>query len=276
MHPGGRYGGRVTDWGDELARAEERAGVEVRSLHDLSDLDDARRVFDMVWPAADGSTQVPGNLMRALVHAGGYASAAYREGEPIGAALAFVGRHRTDDGWHDHLHSHMAAVLDAYRDQHIGTALKMHQRQWALEHGIDTVVWTFDPLVRRNARVNLLKLGVDVEGFEVDFYGSMDDGINSGDPTDRLFAWWRLDTPRVFAALAGRLEPLDLFGLAEAGRDVMAIELPEDIVALRSSDPSAAAGWRLDVRQALLDAFDAGYRIVGISVTGDYVLERTT
>ena len=33
--------------------------------------------------------------------------------------------------------------------------------------GIDTIVWTFDPLVRRNARVNLLKLGVDVDGFEV-------------------------------------------------------------------------------------------------------------
>ena len=59
----------------------------VRPLHDLSDLDDARRVFDAVWPAADGSTQVPGNLLRAIVHSGGYAAAAYRGGEPIGAAL---------------------------------------------------------------------------------------------------------------------------------------------------------------------------------------------
>ena len=276
MHPGGRYGGRVTDWGDELARAEERANVQVRSLHDLTDLDDARRVFDAVWPAADGSTQVPGNLLRAMVHAGGYASAAYRDGEPIGAALAFVGRHRTEDGWHEHLHSHMAAVLDEYRDQHIGTALKLHQREWALEHGIDTIVWTFDPLVRRNARVNLIKLGVEVDGFEVDFYGNMDDGINSGDPTDRLFAWWRLGTPRVFAALAGRLEPLDPFALEEAGREVLAISVPEDIVALRAADPAAAAQWRLDVREALLDAFADGYRIIGASVTGDYVLERTS
>ena len=48
---------------------------------------------------------------------------------------------------------------------------------------MDTIVWTFDPLVRRNARLNLIKLGADVDGFEVDFYGNMDDGINSGDPT---------------------------------------------------------------------------------------------
>lgn len=258
----------------DLARAEERAGVTIRSLTDLSDLDVARRLFDAVWPAGDGSTQVTGNLMRALVHAGGYASAAYRDGEPIGAALGFVGRHRVDDGWHTHLHSHMAAVLEPYRDQHIGSALKMHQRVWALEQGIDTIVWTFDPLVRRNARVNLLKLGVDVEGFEVDFYGSMDDGINSGDPTDRLFAWWRIDTPRAYAALAGRLEPLDLLALADSGRDAIELELPEDIVALRAIDPEAAARWRIDVREALLAAFADGFRITGVSAAGGYVLER--
>ena len=212
--------------------------------------------------------------MRALVHAGGYVSAAYREGQPIAAALAFVGRHREGGTWHHHLHSHMAAVLDPHRDQHIGTALKMHQRVWSLDRDIDTIVWTFDPLVRRNARLNLLKLGVDVDGFEVDFYGSMDDGINSGDPTDRLFAWWRLTSPRVRAAAGGRLEPLDPTELVINGRDVLEIELPDDIVALRSVDPQAAAQWRIAVREALIAAFADGFRIIGISGTGGYVLER--
>ena len=266
----------MTDWSAEgdLARAQERAGVEVRSLVDLSELDDARGVFDAVWPASDGSTQVAANLMRALVHAGGYASGAYRDGKPIGAALAFAGRHRRDGAWHEHLHSHMAAVLDPFRDQHIGTALKMHQRVWALDHGIDTIVWTFDPLVRRNARVNLLKLGVDVDGFEVDFYGSMDDGINSGDPTDRLFAWWHLDSPRVFSASMGQLVPVDPIDLVVSGRDAIEIELPEDIVALRSADPVAAAQWRIAVREAFLAAFADGFRVIGVSPIGNYVLER--
>jgi predicted GNAT superfamily acetyltransferase len=266
----------VTDWSAEgdLARAEERAGVEVRFLADLSDLDDARGVFDEVWPASDGSTQVAGNLMRALVHAGGYASAAYRDGVPIGAALAFVGRHRRDSTWHTHLHSHMAAVVDPYRDQHIGTALKMHQRVWALGQGIDTIVWTFDPLVRRNARVNLLKLGVEVDGFEVDFYGNMDDGINSGDPTDRLFAWWHLDSPRVVSASMGRLVPVDPIDLVVSGRDALEIELPEDIVALRATDAAAAGQWRLAVREAFLAAFADGFRVIGVSPIGNYVLER--
>ena len=260
---------------DDLAAAEERAQVQVRSLTDLSELGDARRVFDVVWPANDGSTQVPGNLMRALVHSGGYVSAAYRDGEPIGAAFAFVGRSLDEGGWHVHLHSHMAAVLDPYRDQHIGSALKLHQRVWALDRHIDTIMWTFDPLVRRNARLNLVKLGVDVEGFEVDFYGTMDDGINTGDPTDRLFAWWRLDSPRAYAASAGRLGPLDLVELTIAGREVLEIELPDDIVALRSTDPVAAAHWRIAVREALQAAFAEGFRIIGVTAPGNYVLERT-
>jgi predicted GNAT superfamily acetyltransferase len=168
----------------------------------------------------------------------------------------------------------MAAVLDPYRDQHIGSALKLHQRVWALEHGIDTIVWTFDPLVRRNARVNLIKLGVDVEGFEVDFYGNMDDGINSGDPTDRLFAWWRLDSPRVYAASAGRLGSLDPAELMIAGSRIVEVELPEDIVALRIAAPEIAAQWRISVREALLAAFAEGFRIIGVTENGNYVLER--
>ena len=266
----------VSSWSPEhdLAAAAERAEVEVRTLSDLIDLDAARRVFDAVWPAGDGSTQVPANLMRAIVHSGGYASAAYRDGEPIAAAFGFVGRHPDGDGWHTHLHSHMAAVLAPYRDQHIGSALKMHQRAWSLDRGIDTVVWTFDPLVRRNARLNLVKLGADVDGFEVDFYGGMDDGINSGDPTDRLFAWWRLTSQRAISASMGALAPLDPADLIVSGRDILEIELPEDIVALRASDPRAAGQWRIAVREAFVAAFADGFRIIGISPADGYLLER--
>ena len=118
----------------------------------------------------------------------------------------------------------------------------------------------------------LVKL--DVDGFEVDFYGSMDDGINSGDPTDRLFAWWRLDSPRVYAASAGRIEPIDPVDLIVTGRDAIEIELPDDIVALRATDPDAAAQWRIAVREAFVAAFADGFRIIGVSATGGYVLER--
>ena len=119
--------------------AAQRAGVQVRSLEDPSDLLIAGRLFDEVWPQGPGATHVQSNLMRALVHSGGYVSAAFIDDVPVGAALAVVGRHRVAGGsesdpqtWHTHLHSHMAGVIEQYRDRKIGTALKLHQRWWAL------------------------------------------------------------------------------------------------------------------------------------------------
>jgi len=259
----------------DAARASRAADVEVRVLASLDDLDQARELFDATWPSADGATQVTPNLARAVVHAGGYVSAAYADDRPVGAAFAVVGRHRDAGGtWQVHLHSHMAAVLPALRDRGIGRALKLHQRAWALEQGIDTVVWTFDPLVRRNVRLNLLLLGVDVDGFEPDFYGTLDDGINAGDPSDRLFAWWRLGSARVTSAIQGRLPPTDPKAFAATGADVRVVALPADIVDLRASDPVEARRWRHEVRSALLDAFAAGLVVVGVTSSGDLVLGR--
>ena len=56
--------------------------------------------------------------------------------------------------------------------------------------------------------------------------------------------------------------------------DRRVVVLPEDIVALRGSDPAAAARWRLDVREALQSAFSDGYRIVSVTTDDAYLLER--
>ena len=254
--------------------AARAAGIEVRDLHDLSELDDARRLFDEVWPSADGSTQVPPNLLKAVVHAGGHASAAYREGEVVGATFAFAGYHPGADGHPEsHLHSHMVAVREGYRDRRIGTALKLHQRAWALDHQVPVMVWTFDPLVRRNAVLNLVRLGATVSGFEPDFYGEMPDAINAGDPTDRLFAWWQLASERAEVAARGELALMDPPTLLAARRDIAVIPVPEDIVDLRQREPLAAARWRLQTRERILTAMADGYRIIGMSNDG-YLLEK--
>ena len=145
-------------------------------------------------------------------------------------------------------------MLAGFRNRHIGTALKLHQRMWAVERGIDAISWTFDPLVRRNAILNICKLGVDVKGYEIDFYGQMPDAINIGDPTDRVFAWWHLSSAKVADAVAGRVLPLDAAMLTQAGRDIRVVEIPADIVELRGADPVAARRWRLSLREHLTTA----------------------
>lgn len=254
-------------------RAQERAGVSIRTLEDPNEQGVAVEIFDQVWPLGSGATNVTSNLLRALLHSGGYASVAEdsTSGEPLGAALAVVGRHRTaDEHWHTHLHSHMAGVLDSYRNRSIGTAIKLHQRAWALSQGIDTIVWSFDPLVRRNARLNLHKLGTDVRGYEPNFYGNMDDAINAGDPSDRVFAWWNLDSERACVAAEHPLPAVEV----GVGEDLRRIATPEDIVSLRQSSPNEAVDWRMRVRHEFQDAFTAGFRVIGLDAHGSYVLAK--
>lgn len=255
-----------------LALAEERSGVVVRALVSAEENEVARVLFDAVWPPLGGGTQVPPNLLRAITHAGGYCSAAFlvdggRE-IPVAAALGVLGVHDTEDGPHMHIHSHMAGVIEEYRNRRIGTAIKHHQRLWALEHGIDTVVWTFDPLVARNARLNLVNLGVTVRGYEPNFYGAMTDSINVGDESDRVFAWWELTSDRARAAARGELHPIEHLSSTQ-----VVVTTPHDIVSLRASDPAEAKRWRQRMRTELMREFALGREIVGVTPSGDYVLE---
>ncbi len=56
-------------------------------------------------------------------------------------------------------------------------------------------MWTFDPLVRRNAWFNIAVLGAEVAEYLPSFYGSMTDAINAGDESDRLLVAWDVGRP---------------------------------------------------------------------------------
>lgn len=251
----------------------------------------ARAVFDQVWPGE--GTQVTSNLLRALVHAGGYCSVVIDEDTErvVGAALAFPARDPSLPGGL-YLHSHMAAVVEGMRDRGIGAAIKQHQRAWAIEQGIPVVSWTFDPLVRRNAHFNVNRLGVEVRAYHPDFYGVMTDAINAGDRTDRLVAWWVVDSDRARVAAEGEALIPDHAAIAAEARDLIVlgpdgsprvaepphahetvlVSLPEDVVSLRREDPDLGLQWRLAVRSALTSAFDVGLRVSAVTSAGAYVL----
>jgi len=103
-----------------------------------------------------------------------------------------------------YLHSHMLAVKEGYRNCGLGMQLKLEQRREALGRGIQQIEWTFDPLEIKNAFLNIHKLGAIACRYEVNFYGVSSSRLQGGLPTDRLVAVWRLDSPRVQAALEGR------------------------------------------------------------------------
>ena len=149
--------------------------IQVRKLENLQDQDSARKIFDITW-SLDAGTEITPNLLQAMVHSGSYLSGAFIGSKIVGAAFAFPA---TNNGLH--LHSHMTAVLPEYRDKGIGYALKIDQWNWAKRNNYSQLSWTFDPLVRRNAKLNIAKLGVDISNYHPNFYGDMLDALNAGD-----------------------------------------------------------------------------------------------
>ncbi|WP_155371496.1 GNAT family N-acetyltransferase [Catellatospora vulcania] len=274
---------------EELARAAaDRVGVRMRELSTVAEQNAAADLLCRVWRADSPDQIVNAGMMRALEHSGNYVVGAYRGNELIGAAVAFFGA--------GHLHSHVAGVDPARQSGGVGFALKQHQRAWSLARGIGEVCWTFDPLVRRNAHVNLHKLGATAAEYLPDFYGAMHDGINAGEASDRLYIRWELLSPAASAAARGEVHEPDLSALRAAGaaellgrteRDapvlpaapppadgrVLLVAVPGDVERLRVENPAVARTWRPAVREAICGALEAGYRITGMSRDGWYVLE---
>ena len=230
--------------------------IQVRELDNLQDQDFGRKIFDITW-SMDAGTEITPNLLQAMVHSGSYLSGAFIDNKIVGAAFAFPA---TNGGLH--LHSHMTAVLPEFRDKGVGYALKMDQWNWAKKKNYSHLSWTFDPLVRRNAKLNIAKLGVDISAYHPNFYGDMPDALNAGDESDRLMVSWRTDIDAPKAR--------ELITKPETG-DIL-IEIPEDIVAIRSKNQSESMKWRRQVREQFLAAFEKNGKVIGFSANNEYVV----
>jgi predicted GNAT superfamily acetyltransferase len=225
-------------------------------LETLTDQTLGRQIFDQTW-AMDSGTEITPNLLQAMVHSGAYLSGAFIDEKCVGAAFAFPA---TTEGLH--LHSHMTAVLDEYRDKGIGFSLKIDQWQWAKKNNYKEITWTFDPLVARNAKLNLIKLGVNISAYYPNFYGDMPDALNAGDESDRVMASWKV---------AGD-QPVAKSVITNPDKADTLIKIPEDIVAIRSEDISENLKWRHKVREEFMRAFEKGGKVVGFSANNEYVV----
>ena len=171
-------------------------------------------------------------------HIGGLVLGAFEESTLVGFLSAIPGVRDGTPYWH----SHMLAVAGSHRDSGIGTQLKVAQKDYALRQGIRLIEWTFDPLVSRNAYLNIVKLGVVVRRYFPRFYG--------GD-SDRLIAEWWLDRAR---------------GSDAGPSEIRRVTIP--------SDSNAAKSWRVKVREEFLANIRDDFYVEGFErhgETSDYI-----
>jgi predicted GNAT superfamily acetyltransferase len=244
-----------------------------------------------IW-GRDFSDVVPSSILKISQKVGGVAAGAFA---PDGRMLGFVwGLTGVRAGRPFHW-SHMLGVHPDARDLHLGTRLKLLQREILLPEGIEDVEWTYDPLEARNAHLNLNHLGAEVVEYVEDMYaGEMGSDLARGIGTDRFIVRWRIASNRVADILTGNSsDPRDdparfagtpIVGLeaAEGGTPLpeaprMRVEIPANIQEVKNRNPDEAASWRQSTRRAIQQCFERGYRVTACLREGDrrfYGLER--
>jgi predicted GNAT superfamily acetyltransferase len=210
-------------------------------------------------------------MLKIAQKVGGICAGTYEGGRLVGFVYGLTGYM---EGHPVHW-SHMLAVRDDCRDRGIGRKLKEYQRAELLAAGVTRMLWTFDPLVARNAHLNLNRLGAAILEYVPDMYGenpmsTTDSVIGS----DRFVVEWDLtasqpvtrdhavpDAPVITVAEA---DDVTTTQWSVPGDPDVLIEIPEDIQKLKVHAPNEAQAWRRLVRAAFLHYSDAGYTVLGL------------
>lgn len=250
----------------------------IRPLASPPDYDACVALQRATW-GDDFRELVPPALLLVAQKVGGIAAGAFLDERLAGFVFGLTGLR---DGRPVHW-SHMLAVEADLRDRGIGRRLKAYQRAELLAGGVEWMYWTFDPLVARNAHLNLRGLGARVVEYARDMYGeSPMSRTDSVVGSDRFVVEWdlrRADRPtggRATAA-AGPVIASERDALPDAATVLVAI--PPDIQALKSADPEAARGWRRATRRAFEHYLARGYAVRDVvphpvGEGSSYVLER--
>jgi predicted GNAT superfamily acetyltransferase len=270
--------------------------VTIRILEDPHALAAVERLQAKVWTGSEIEI-VPVHMLVAAIHNGGLVIGAYAASEDgaeelVGFVFGFPGLVQTPDGPQPKHHSHMMGVHPQYRGQQIGFSLKRAQWQMVRHQGLDRITWTYDPLLSRNAYLNITRLGAVCNTYLEDEYGSLRDGLNLGLPSDRFQVDWWLNSSRVNRRLSRRaraqldlanyyaggaellnptrqdpggwpIPPRDEDTLAAqidpAERPLLLLEIPADFHALKAASVELAAAWRQHTRRLFSGLFGKGY-----------------
>jgi predicted GNAT superfamily acetyltransferase len=232
---------------------EQSSNFEIRQLTTLEEFSAVVRLQREIWGFQDVEL-LPRRLFVVASKIGGQILGAFDDSKMVAFCLCIPGLKPNGKAY---LHSHMLGVLPPYRNTGLGRRLKLKQREYALEQGIDLIEWTFDPLEIKNAFFNIRRLGAIIRRYVHNQYGTTSSHLHGGLPTDRLIAEWWLRSPQAAAAVEGKESPSDDAGVGAR------ITVPADIAEMRLKDPAAARKIQADIGEQ----FDRHFR-AGLTVTG--------
>lgn len=266
--------------------------IEIRPLRTHQELQACLALQRETWGDAPG-TLVPTPLLLVVQRIGGVSAGAFdASGRLIGFVFGMTGIERGElVHWSD-----MLAVRPEARDLGLGRRLKEHQRAEVERLGVRRIYWTYDPLVAKNAHLNLEVLGARVAEYVPDMYGDTGSPLHAGIGTDRIIVAWDVGaTAKNAQSRQGTTPSRDTAREVSArilnpgGRDptldddmppLLRIEIPLDIFAVRERSADEARRWRTSTRASFEWALARNYGVIGVRrdrqhARAWYLLERT-
>ena len=270
-----------------MGKAADRAqvgsseAVTIRHFGTWADYRGCVALQQEIW-GVDFGDIVSAAILKVSQRLGGVAAGAFdRQGQMIGFVFGITGvEHGRLVHWSD-----MLGVRAGARDQGIGRKLKDFQRNTLRPLGVSVIYWTYDPLVARNAYLNLMQLGTDVVEYVPDFYGPQTSStLHAGLGTDRFIIAWRIDEdprqPPSLPNLDSPTIPLINGTIPPVSTPTQVrIAIPLHIDRIQQSSLGDAARWRTETRPAFQWALAHGYKVVGFqrddrNARGLYELRR--
>lgn len=271
--------------------------ISIRRLSSHEEFREAEDVQRAAWGMFHDSALVPSHLLITAEHNGGLVLGAYTpEGVMAGFLFGFLGKledQRSEWIGTPYFHcSHMMGVRPEYQRQSIGYALKCAQRQFVLAQELQLIVWTYDPLMSINARLNVGRLGVVCCRYLPNLYGEIEEELNAGLPTDRFEVdWWiasqhvrsRVDKPGPPISPSGwQMMGAPIINRADEWRQgvrapgewdtstepTLMVEIPSDFQTVRRVDMTLAANWRIHTREVFQWAFSKQYVVMWFATEG--------
>jgi len=254
--------------------------LKIRDFESHADRAQCVELQELTW--GRGFTEkVPAAMLLVAQKTGGVTAGAFDDaGRMLGYVFGVTG---VKDGKLIHW-SDMLAVHPDAQGTHLGERLKEYQRDKCRALGIKTMYWTYDPLVARNAHLNLNRMRARVDEFVVAMYGEETNSPLQGDmPTDRFVIAWAIDPAQAAVPLDALPDalPLAVGEDAHEGELVDAravgVRIPRDITALAAADIAAARRWRFATRRAFTHYLPLGYHVRGFvadATGGTYLLTR--
>jgi chorismate synthase len=261
--------------------------IKIRTLHTPDEMEAAVELQKVYW-GDDMGDLVPGHMLTSIANYGGHIHGAYDGDKMVGMLVGFLGADiKPDDNQNAPsrmlVMSKRMVVLPEYRSHKIGENLKLAQADFARQHGIQLVTWTFDPLLSRNAYLNLHKLGAVGQKYLEDYFGG-----KSGNPVlraDRLVANWWVNHPHVQNRSSDDLNAAPVANTVTFSPDgvpmpqefslpdsaIIRLEIPSDFQPIESSDAALAAHWRDHVRYSFKQLLEAGYLATDFMRVGNRV-----